>query len=168
MTDIIDTISALRKRLNGSSHFVVTGDFNINILNDTNLSTDFLNELHALSLHPIIMLPTRVTNNTATLINNFMCDFSFLPVRTYIVKIDVSDHYLIALLLPTNIIDAALKVRNFCANDKQEYFRKLVSTYWDHLYEIQDIDKAFDYFIKKIKRIYNKCFPYILNNKYKS
>ena len=43
LTDIIGTISALRERLNGRSRFVVTGGFNINILNDTNLSTDFLN-----------------------------------------------------------------------------------------------------------------------------
>ena len=92
LTDIIDTISALRERLNGRFRFVVTGDFDINILNDTNLSSDFLNELHALSLHPTIMLPT---NNTAKLIDNFVCDFSLLPVRTYVVKIDISDHYLI-------------------------------------------------------------------------
>ena len=61
LTNTINTISALRERLNGRSRFVVTGDFNINILNDTNFSTDFLNELHALSLHPTIKLPTRVT-----------------------------------------------------------------------------------------------------------
>ena len=140
LTDIIDTISALRERLNVRSRFVVTGDFNINILNVTNLSIDFLNELYALSLHSTIMLSTRVTNNTATLIYNFVCDFSLLPVRTCVVKIDISDHYLIALLLPTNIFDAALKVRNFCANNKQEFSLKLASTNWDHLYEIQDVD----------------------------
>ena len=56
LTNTINTISALRERLNGRSRFVVTGDFNINILNDTNFSTDFLNELHALSLYPTIKL----------------------------------------------------------------------------------------------------------------
>ena len=43
MTDSIGKISALREQLNGRFRFVVTGDFSINILNDTNLSTDFLN-----------------------------------------------------------------------------------------------------------------------------
>ena len=106
------------------------------------------------------MLPTRVTNNTVTLIDNFMCDFSLLPVRTCVVKIDISDLYLIALLLPTNIIDAALTVRNFCANNKLEFSRKFVSTNWNHLYETQDVAKAFGYFINKIKNIYSKYFSY--------
>ena len=55
LTDIIDTINALREKLHGRSRFVVTGHFHINILNDTNLSTDFLNELNVLSLHPTIL-----------------------------------------------------------------------------------------------------------------
>ena len=157
----------MRERLHGKFRFIVTGDFNINILNHTNLLIDFLNELHVLSLHPTIVLPTRVTNNTATLIDNFICDFSLLPVRTCVVTIDISDHYLVALLLLTNIIDAALKVRNFCANKKQEFSCKLVSTNWDHLYEIKDVDKAFGYFIKKLKGFIISA-SHISINKYKS
>ena len=80
-----------------------------------------------------------------------MCDSSLLPERTCVVKIDTNNLYLIALLLPTNIIKAALKVCNFCANNKQEFLRKLVSTYRDHLYKMQDVGKAFGYFIKKNK-----------------
>ena len=114
------------------------------------------------------MLPTRVINNTATFKDNFMCDIGLLPVRTCVVKIDISDHNLVSLLLPTNIIDAALKLRNFCVNNKLEFSRKFVSTNWNLLFEIQVVDKAFGYFIKKIKRIKNKCFPYISINKYKS
>ena len=100
LTGIIDTISTLRERSNGRSRFVVTGDFNIKILNYTNLSTDFLNEAACSKFTPnYYMPPTRVTNITATLIDNFMCNISLLLVRTCVVKIDVSDHYLIALLL---------------------------------------------------------------------
>ena len=34
-------------------------------------------------------------------------------------------------------------------------------TSWDTLYKFSDVDLAFNYFIKKFKRIYNKSFPYI-------
>ena len=97
-----------------------------------------------------------------------MCDFSLLPVCTCVVKMDISERYLITLLLPTNIIDVTFKVRNIFANNKQEFSCKLVSTNWDHLNKIKDVDKAFSYFIKKITKIYDKCFPYISINKHKS
>lgn len=164
LIDIMHAISALKEQVDHKFRFVVTGDFNINMINDTNLSTDFLNEMHALSLHPAITLPTRVTDNTATLIDNFMCDFSLLPVRSCVVKTDISDHYLIALLLSTNITNAPVKVRNFSATNKLAFSRNLATSNWDHLYELQEVDKAFGYFIKKLKRIYNKSFPYISVN----
>ena len=34
-------------------------------------------------------------------------------------------------------------------------------TSWDTLYKFSDVDLAFNYFIKKFIRIYNKSFPYI-------
>ena len=44
------------------------------------MSRDFLNQLHACSLHPIITLLTRVTNCFSTLTDNFLNDISLLPV----------------------------------------------------------------------------------------
>ena len=85
----------MRERLNSTSRFAQAVDFNINILNDTNFSTDFFKRTACFKFSlTYYMLPTRVTNNTATLIDNFMCDFSLLPVRTCVVKIVISDHYL--------------------------------------------------------------------------
>jgi len=52
-------------------------------------------------------------------------------------------------------------MRNFSAINKFEFTRKLAEAKWDHLFSLQDVDKAFGYFIKRIKRIYNKTFPYI-------
>ncbi len=75
---------------------------------------------------------------------------------------------LIALLLPTNITNAPVKVRNFSAINKLEFSRKLITANWDHLFDLQEVDKAFGYFIKKLKRIYNKSFPYISVNNHNS
>ena len=48
------------------------GDFNINLLNEDvhTLTNDFLNIMSSNSLYPSITKPTRITSNSATLIDN--------------------------------------------------------------------------------------------------
>ena len=74
---------------------MLCGDFNIDLLNkDCNNSTSFLNTMYSLSLLPIISKPTRTTDNSATLIDNFFinepCNFDL-----GIIISDCSDHFLI-------------------------------------------------------------------------
>ena len=155
-------INDLKMKTNHKSNFLITGDFNVNLLDITSCAiNDFLNELHSHSLHPIINLPTRVTDFSATLIDNFFCDFSLLPAKSCVIRTDVSDHYLISYLLKNNNNISELKTRNFSTKNKIIFSQKLLSSDWNHLYTIKDVDKVFSYFIKKLKRIYNKCFPFI-------
>ena len=68
------------------------GDFNIDLLNkDCNNSTSLLNTMYSLSLLPIISKPTRNTDNSVTLIDNFFinepCNF-----KSSILISDISDH----------------------------------------------------------------------------
>ena len=68
-------------------------DFNIDLLNkDCNNLTSFLNTMYSLSLMPIISKPTMITDNSATLIDNFFlnepCTF-----ESGILISDISDHF---------------------------------------------------------------------------
>ena len=59
---------------------MLSGDFNIDFLNkDCNKSTSFLNTSYSPSLLPIISKPTRITDNSATLIDNL---FNNKPCRS--------------------------------------------------------------------------------------
>ena len=51
---------------------MIMGDYNINLLNvHTHIPTaDFIDIMYSYSFFPIITKPTRVTGNTATLIDN--------------------------------------------------------------------------------------------------
>ena len=56
---------------------MLCGDLNIDLLyKDCNNSTSFLNTMYSLSLLPIINKPTRITDNSATLIGNFFINVS--------------------------------------------------------------------------------------------
>ena len=66
---IFDLISKIHKE---NKFCIIMGDFNINLLNsDSNSMTEnFLNTLGSYFFHPQILQPTRITNHSATLIEN--------------------------------------------------------------------------------------------------
>jgi hypothetical protein len=98
LTNILSTLEQVKVICAPNTALVVGGDFNINLLDTAaETPTEFLNELHSLSLHPVISLPTRVTDTSSTLIDNFLCDFSLLPILSNVIKVDLSDHFMIAL-----------------------------------------------------------------------
>ena len=55
------------------------GDFNVNLLGiDTHsASSDFLNLLYAYTFFPLINKPTRVQNDTATIIDDINCNYDY-------------------------------------------------------------------------------------------
>lgn len=162
LSNLISSIEHIKSLLHPAARLIIGGDFNIDLIdNNSALATDFLDSLHALSLHPIITLPTRVTASSATLLDNFLCDISCLPVCSTVIKTDISDHYLIELSLNSTINnDISITKRNFSNNNKTKFSYKLRVADWSPLYALNDVNKAFNYFIRKLKRIYNKCFPF--------
>ena len=92
---IIDSIEIILSTINQSKIYdlMLCGNFNIDLLiRDCNNSTSFLNTMYSLSLLPIISKPTRITDNSATLIDNFfineLCNF-----ESGILISDISDHF---------------------------------------------------------------------------
>ena len=76
---------------------VLLGDFNIDLLNlDTSEhASTFLDNLASNSLQPQILLPTRVSNNSKTLIDNIFCNIPSPLVKRAIsgnISSSISDH----------------------------------------------------------------------------
>ena len=74
----------------------IVGDFNINLLNaESNLLTSsFLDLIFSLNYMPLINKPTRVTNSTATIIDNiFSNNYQNTESFNGILVSDISDHY---------------------------------------------------------------------------
>ena len=73
----------------------------MNLIKDnTDTAMEFINAANMLALHPVISLPTKMFNTCASLIVNFVCDFSLLPARTNVITSVINDHFMIALKLP--------------------------------------------------------------------
>ena len=100
--------------LNLNTQLIHGGDFNINLLDvNSSVTVDFVNNLNAAGLHPVITLPTRATETSAILIDNFFCDVSLLPMQSTVVRTDISDHYLFEIGLKTKLSMNPSAVHNF-------------------------------------------------------
>ena len=100
MSNIVSILKTERKSC------YLLGDFNLNLLNaDTHNDTQgFIDLMYSVSLFPTITMPTRVTSNTATLIDNIFCNNIMKEEAiSGILYTDISDHY------PVFYIDHSLK-----------------------------------------------------------
>ena len=79
-----------------NSHVIIAGDFNINLLkiNEKEVFAEFFYTLISYSFYPHIILPTRLSKNNGTLIDNFFCKLtkSTMKPKSGILTKQLSDH----------------------------------------------------------------------------
>ena len=85
----------LRNISNERKKCIIMADFNIDLLLiDTHgQTTDFIHGMFASAFYPTISRPTRVTQQTATLIDNIITNMHEYPVKSGILYNDISDHF---------------------------------------------------------------------------
>ena len=99
----------------------VMGDYNIDLLkDDTHAQThNYLDYIYSLSLIPTIYKPTRITDSTATIIDNILTNADNV-VESAIVVTDISDH------LPTVLVsDLIPEVKHVSKHNYYVYKRQL-------------------------------------------
>ena len=77
-----------------NSEIILACDCNINLLkiHDWPIFNEFSDTIVSHSFYPQITLPTRFTDRSCTLIDNFFCKFSLLQTAAGIITTDISDH----------------------------------------------------------------------------
>ena len=93
--DFLDTLNnLLHCHSVQNKRCIIMGDFNYDLLaSDTNISAnDFLETFLSASFLPLISRPTRITNTSATLIDNFFSNIRS-EFKAGIVISDISDHF---------------------------------------------------------------------------
>jgi hypothetical protein len=141
------------------------GDFNINLLkHDKHASTsEFLDLFYSHSFYPLITKPTRIHDNSATLIDNIFCNFSQMDnFVNGIMFTDISDHFPIFSVNKTQNVANCQKYHS-CRSYTQfnyEKFQHEVNTFdWNKIYDFNDCQEAFTFFHTNFKNIHDQCFP---------
>ena len=145
------------------------GDYNINLLNvdSHQLTSDFNDTLFSNGIVPMITHPTRVTSNSATLIDNILTNQlnnnNINHVMSGILLIDISDHYPIFHIKKCGKIRRDVEIninrRNYRYRNKMKFQESIASIDWTSVYSNLDTQSAFSSFHRRLVDIHDKCFP---------
>ena len=169
-TEAIQPLLYKIKRENKICH--ILGDYNIDLLkSDTHTPTaEFLDQMYTYSFIPLINRPTRVTNSSATLIDNIFTNHisQEYDIISGILLTKISDHFPIFYCC-----DKIIKCQNndviithkICAETIDTFSKKLAELNWDALLSEEDPQNAYDLFYDVYSSLYVKCFPKVVIKK---
>ena len=147
-----------------SKYCIMLGDFNTNLLNnDTHSPTEFLNNLGSYFFQPRILKPTRITNYSATLIDNIF--FNSLEHSTLSGNIlsDISDHLPNFLIInKLSILSSKIEIfkRDYSKLDELALIEDVQSIDWQQILpNSKNVDDIFDAFHTSINEVINKHIP---------
>ena len=157
MSNILDILN------NENKLCYIMGDFNINLFNhEVHAPTcNFLNLMFLHSYIPLINKPTRVTNQSATLIDNIFTN-NHKNMLQGIMYTDISDHFPIFLIDNNGKLTNNLKYttnRNFSQANIDTFYNNMQNLDWDIMTYTNNCQTAYSVFYKSLLREYNDCFP---------
>ena len=163
LNELLDSLKSERKIC------YILGDFNINLMNceshcDTNI---FFNSLISHSFYPVISKPTRITEYSATLIDNIFCNqLAFSGnIKSGILCTDISDHFPVFSIFNKSvdnpIIEEHVFHRPVTQKGKQKFVNKIRSLEWQSVFSEHDAQQAFSKIQSMIQSAYEESFPLI-------
>jgi hypothetical protein len=168
-TDINKFIESLEELFSdidlGKYTCYLLGDYNINLLNvDNHTSTaSFIDLLFENGLMPAITKPTRVTDKSATLIDNIVHNsISNNNHLKGILYSDITDHYPVFLIDFSKSSTPRKKyfvVRDYSDKNKNAFKQKLQNTNWEFVLTSNNPAESFDEFHQTFLNMYNDSFP---------
>lgn len=166
-----DYLANVMENLNNDyENVLIGGDFNYNLLNigNDNNTRNYLNLTFANGYLQTVLRPTRVQNQSATLIDHFLTNIHQYHYKTSIIVSDLSDHFPVAYFFE----DSQLKrpkpkkiyTRNLTDENIQSFKELLLQLSWVEVINEQNCSKAYDEFLNTFFFYYNSYFPLIERN----
>ena len=129
--------------------------------------------MYSFSFQPLIKKPTRINENTATLIDNIYCNDEVISTKYCgILYTDISDHFSIFCVNHNSDIlstTSYIKIRQLTAYNIKVFCNKIRNIAWDPVLECNDCHAAYTIFHKAFVKCYNESFPFKLTeSKYKT
>ena len=144
------------------------GDYNINLNTESHAkSKEFLDTMFLYNLFPVITKPTRISDNSATVIDNIFTNAIQIEHDGGLLYSDISDHFPIFYVAKKYTHNLPVKESCFkrLINDSRidDFKKKLSCVDWNPIYASKDVNHAYDMFYSIFYRIYNECLPVVRN-----
>ena len=160
LVNILDTLKPNKQTC------YLMGDYNINLLKNAsdNPTSEFLDLMFSSSFIPLINKPTRVTHNTATIIDNIFAnkyenDNKFM---TGILTTDISDHYPIfhiTLCHNKPKEENYQMIRLISVSNLEKYKNGIQNHDGTQVNNYNSCPAAFTYFFRNHKNYLSRCLP---------
>ena len=165
-SDLLSILNVIEQAKNTLT--IIAGDFNLNFLNSHSHAptNDFLTNMMSYNFIPTISNPTRISDNSSTLIDNIFVNCIKKDYSTAIVYNDISDHLPVALHLTNNVSkilkpDHSVK-RFFDAKSIANFNAELANTNWDCVDDqilLAGPCDAYTSFLGIYQEVFDKHFP---------
>lgn len=144
--------------INNSYTSIICGDINIDILNNSLTSTEYLNIMSSKDFISCINTFTRVSNMSQSCIDHiFIKNIDTDYLNSYILKSDITDHYatLINIKHSTDFNDNTnIKLSEIGNKINTEHLSMLISIEdWDNILGNNDVNKAYESFNNTIYQL---------------
>ena len=144
------------------------GDYRIDLRKHAthNPTSEFLDLMFSNSFIPLVNKPTRITSNSATLIDNIFTNEykSENKYMTGILITDISDHYPICHIVQCQKKTQAETyqlIRLINKSNLRKYINNIQNHDWTLVNQYRLCQTAFSYFSETLKRIFCDAFPVI-------
>ena len=169
IANFLSILSSLLSKVDSSkrSLTILTGDFNLDLIkiNDHVPTTQFLDILVGFSFFPCISKPTRITNISATLIDNFFIKLPEAKCKSAIVYYDISDHLPIVVQIPLltkkiNDYRSTVCKRVYNTSNIENFNNMLQKIDWHGLLDnYSEVNESYDIFLNNYIETLDKCIP---------
>ena len=157
--------NTLSKLDNNKYQIFIMGDYNIDLLQyeHSSLSNDFINMMISKSFLPYILQPTRVTDHSATVIDNIFSNVTDSQTVSGNLTTLISDHFIQFFIINKKYI--SYKSCNYYTRDYSNFGKeKLIYDYslidWTSLSDPQiSVDDHFDYLYEKTSECIDTYVP---------
>ena len=142
---------------------ICMGDFNFDLLSTGSFNLDFLNFMVSNDLFPTVTIPTRITDHSATLIDNVFVSSKYIrKAFSNIVVNSASDHFPVVFSLDLQV-SRQKKQKKIVREIKPENIRKfkeeISATCFESVLNQNDPCDAFEQFSSIITTAYDKTCP---------
>ena len=168
-SDFVSNVSQILDKVNKEGkRLILLGDFNINLLeyDHDHAVKEFIDTFHSYFVFPTISLPTRITPNTKTLIDNIFVSRTFKSkCVTGNLTVGISDHLPQFLLFQNNNININPNEEKFYKNWKafriEEFKTHFQSIDWKTIMqvEVNDPNVAFTNFYENLNHLISQYLP---------
>ena len=165
--DFIHDIDVIYNKITSENKLsYIMGDFNIDLLKDDvhRPIHDYLDLVYSHSLIPTIYKPTRITEHTATIIDNILTNTDNI-VESAIIVTDITDHMPTVLVSNINSKEKSKPKQNALykrrhTDDNINIFKSNLSkTNWQNILVNGNANDDYDAFVKKFNDLYDECIP---------